>query len=174
MADPEGAGRFDRRVVDGQGTDRVPVGVAEFAVVTNPTTLVTTGLGSCVAVGMTDGETAAGLLHAMLPTAEDRSDDTPAKYADTGVPALRTALLAAGADPEDLVAKIAGGSQMIAFRRGEESIGDRNVRAVRTALQRADVALVAEDVGGEIGRTVRFSRDGAFEVRTAAAPRRTL
>ena len=96
---------------------------------------MTTGLGSCVAVGMTDGETAAGLLHAMLPTADGRSVEPPAKYADTGVRALRTALLAAGADPDDLVAKIAGGSQMIAVASGEGSIGERNVVAVRTALR---------------------------------------
>lgn len=152
----------------------MPVGVAEFAVVTNPTRLVTTGLGSCVAVGMTDGDTAAGLLHAMLPTAEDRSVDNPAKYADTGVRALRTALLAAGADRADLVAKIAGGSRMISFREGEQSIGDRNVVAVRSALAEVGVTLGAEDVGGEVGRSVRFVRGGAFEVRTTAHDRRTL
>lgn len=154
--------------------DRRPVGVAEFAVVDDPTTLVTSGLGSCVAVGVTDGENAAGLLHVMLPSAEGRAVENPAKFADTGVSTLVEALCAIGGDRASLRAKIAGGSEMIRFRSRTASIGTRNVEAVRRALEAEDVPLVGEDVGGDQGRSVEFSMSGELRVRTALSGDRSV
>ena len=153
---------------------RRPVGVAELAVVDDGTTLVTSGLGSCVAVGVTDGENAAGLLHVMLPSADGREVENPAKFADSGVAALLSSLDSAGADGESLAAKIAGGSEMIRFRSQTRSIGARNIEAVRAALASADVPLVGEDVGGDHGRSVEFSVSGVLRVRTANDGVRTV
>lgn len=173
------------KIYDGDGEDvppdgavgsgeRRPVGVAEFAVVEDLTTLVTSGLGSCVAIGLTDGENAAGLLHVMLPSAEGRDVATPAKFADTGVPALVEALCCIGADRESLVGKIAGGSEMIRFRSQTVSIGTRNVEAVRRALEAEDVPLIGSDVGGDQGRSVEFSMSGELLVKTARAGERSV
>ena len=153
---------------------RRAVGVAEYAVSGNGTTLVTSGLGSCVAVGVTDGATVAGLVHVMLPSTDDRSADNPAKFADTGVETLVRALVASNANPADLFSKIAGGSEMITFRSQGRSIGERNVEAVRDALEGVGVPLMAEDVGGTEGRTVEFSSSGDLVVRSADAGERTL
>ena len=158
----------------GESGERRPVGVAEFGVVDDLTTLVTSGLGSCVAVGLTDGENAAGLLHVMLPSAEGRDVDTPAKFADTGVMVLIEALCAIGADRDSLVGKIAGGSEMIRFRSQSASIGTRNIEAVRRALEAEDVPLDGEDVGGDQGRSVEFSMTGELRVRTARAGERSV
>ena len=163
-----------RRERSGAGVSRRSVGVADYAVTVDDTTLVTSGLGSCVAVGLFDGETAAGLLHVMLPTANGQAVDNPAKFADTGVQTLLRSLDDVGAARGNLSAKIAGGSEMITFRSRERSIGDRNVEAVRKALDKVGIPLLDEDVGGEEGRSIEFNRSGDLRVRTARAGERVL
>jgi len=158
----------------GRTNERRPVGVAEYAVVTNGATLVTSGLGSCVAVGLTDRENAAGLLHVMLPSHEGRPVENPAKFADSGIPALLTALDEASANRGELVAKIAGGSEMITFQSQERSIGDRNVDAVRQILEAEGIPLRGEDVGGDEGRSIEFSLAGELLVRTARSGQRPV
>lgn len=163
-----------RQERSGSSVARRSVGVADYAVTVDDTTLVTSGLGSCVAVGLFDGGTAAGLLHVMLPTSNGQTVENPAKFADTGVPTLLRSLADAGAPEGDLSAKIAGGSEMITFRSRERSIGDRNVEAVRRALDEVGIPVLDEDVGGDQGRSVEFTLSGDLRVRTARAGERVL
>lgn len=167
--------------VESQTSDPAPsrvarrsVGVADYAVTVDDTALVTSGLGSCVAVGLFDGGTAAGLLHVMLPNADGKVVDNPAKFADTGVQTLLTSLRDVGVPTERMKAKLAGGSEMIAFESQTRSVGDRNVEAVRAALAEHDIPLLAEDVGGDQGRSVEFTRSGDLHVRTARDGERIL
>ena len=52
---------------------------------------------------------------------------------------------------------------------GTVQMGERNLVAARQALSSHGVSLVAEAVGGDYGRTVRFRvRDGRVEVSTVA------
>ena len=153
---------------------RRSVGVADYGVTVDDTTLITSGLGSCVAVGLFDGTTAAGLIHVMLPTADGRVVDNPAKFADTGLVRLIEALEEAGAQCRSLSAKLAGGSEMIAFSSQERSIGDRNVEAVRNVLEELGIQVLGEDVGGDEGRTVELALSGDLLVRTAQVGERIL
>lgn len=155
-------------------TPRRSVGVADYAITVDDAVLVTSGLGSCVAVGLSDGSSAAGMLHVMLPAANGRPVENPAKYADTGVELLLTELEAIGVQRSDLSAKIAGGSEMIAFDSQNRSIGECNVQAVRRALAAHDVPIDGEDVGGDEGRTVELTVDGTLLVRSARAGRRSF
>jgi chemotaxis protein CheD len=150
------------------------VGIADFAVGRDDTTLVTSGLGSCVGIAVFDAEEAvAGLAHVMLPRAPDDGDH--AKYADTAVPALVRSVEEAGARRGALRAKLAGGATMFEFTSADGSIGDRNVAASRDALRSLDVPVVAEDVGGDFGRSLEFSAlTGALRVRSANAGERVL
>lgn len=148
-------------------TETRSVGVADYAVTVDGTTLITSGLGSCVAVGLYDDADATGLLHVMLPSADGRPVDNPAKFADTGVQTLLTSLHDVGVPTERMKAKLAGGSEMIAFESQARSVGDRNVEAVRAALAEHDVPLLAEDVGGDQGRSVKFTLSGDLHIRTA-------
>lgn len=154
--------------------ERIKVGIADFAVGTDETTLVTSGLGSCVGVAVFDAQqSVGGLAHAMLPTAD--GDENDAKYVDTAVPALVRAMEEEGAVPGNLRAKLAGGATMFEFTSAEGSIGDRNVTAVRDALDSLGIPLVAEDVGGDYGRSLRFSvRTADLHVRSANAGENTL
>lgn len=156
---------------DGEAADGarlVRVGVSDYAVADGAAVLSTSGLGSCLGVALRDPDTdVAGLLHAMLPAAEDAGSD-PAKFADTGVPALIAEMEAAGGVPRRMEAKLAGGSRMLDFSGEKGTIGDRNVEAAEAVLGRHDVDVVARDVGGSHGRSIRFeAATGDLHVKTA-------
>lgn len=149
--------------------ERIKVGIAEYEVTRESVELTTSGLGSCVGVALYDDETgAAGLVHVMLPEAEKVKNGNAAKFADAGTELLIEELLALGADPENIRAKIAGGSDMLDFSDGGPGIGDRNVAMVRDTLDEHNVALVGEDVGGDHGRSLRLdTTTGTLLVKSA-------
>jgi len=69
--------------------ERIKVGIAEYKVTTDTAVLTTSGLGSCIGIAIYDERSdAAGLVHIMLPTAEEMADGNRAKFADTGVETL--------------------------------------------------------------------------------------
>lgn len=158
-----------------ESPERIRVGIAEWEVTVEGATLTTSGLGSCVGIALYDDETGvAGLVHVMLPTA-DGTGDAPAKFADTGTELLVERLEASGADRDDIVAKIAGGSDMLDCSEAEPGIGERNVEQVKATLEEHDIALVGEDVGGDHGRSVRLeAATGEFVVESARRGSRTL
>lgn len=135
--------------------ERIRVGVADAAVSADETPLVTSGLGSCVAVALYDDTGLGGLLHAMLPRAPPDVDN-PAKYVDSGFEALVNELDRRGVNRGKLSAKLTGGSSMLNLG-GDEPIGDTNVEAARLAVREAGVELVATDTGGESGRSISFT-----------------
>ncbi|MEM4782443.1 MAG: chemotaxis protein CheD [Halalkalicoccus sp.] len=142
---------------------RKRVGVAEYAVDTDRS-LSTSGLGSCVAVAVYEPGGIGGLLHAMLPRAEDVPGGHDAKCVDTGIAALYEDLRAGGANTERLAAKLAGGSAMLDLTG--PAIGDRNVAVARETLAECDIPVLATDVGGKRGRSVCLSvPDGDLRVR---------
>lgn len=156
----------------------VRVNVAEYAVAREGS-LITVGLGSCVAIALYDGTArVGGLAHVLLPAesmARDRSN--PAKFAETAVPLLVDRMCAVGARANRLEAKIAGGASMFAnlIPSGGINIGERNVRAVRDALSAAGVPLTGEDTGSDYGRSVYlFLEDGRVEVRSLRGGARVL
>lgn len=118
-------------------------------------TLVAYGVGSCVIVCAWDPiARAGGMAHVVLPVSLDGSDPD-GRYADHAVPMLVEQLVALGALARRLVVKLAGGAGVIGPNAGEP-VGDRNVRAVEEVLARHNLRVVAADVGGSHGRTVRF------------------
>ena len=134
----------------------IRVGVADWRVADDDSLLVTSGLGSCVAVAVHDYEEGVGgLLHAMLPEA-DGPVENPAKYVDSGLDEMLSAMVRLGASPEKLTAKLAGGSAMLDLSIGD-GVGARNVAAAERALADADVDLLASETGGDSGRSVSFS-----------------
>jgi chemotaxis protein CheD len=149
---------------------RLKVGLAEYAVATDRAVLTTSGLGSCLGIALCDPRAGVGgLVHAMLPKAPDGGTDRPGKFVDSGLSILFEEVLRAGADRERVVAKVAGGSEMLNLSGRGPSIGSQNIEAARSCLERHGVALGGEDVGGDYGRSIRVYADtGAFVVTTAS------
>ncbi|WLD95177.1 chemotaxis protein CheD [Alkalihalobacillus sp. AL-G] len=140
----------------------VQVGIADFQLGQAPQHLRTTGLGSCVGVVIFDPITqAAGMAHIMLPNSNLSKGATfnQAKYADTAIPEMVSELgHCYGIDRERLQAKIAGGAQMFQFSSQSDAmrVGPRNVEAVKDILKSLNIPIIAEDVGGNNGRTIEF------------------
>ena len=150
----------------------VKVGIAQMDVVKVPKTIRTSGLGSCVGVVIYDeSKNIAGMVHVMLPDSSlGRTESiNVAKFADTGVIALVDMLKREGAQSFKLKAKIAGGAQMFQFTSDKDSmrIGPRNVEAVKAQLRKLSIPIVAEDTGGNSGRTIEFNPEtNKLNVRT--------
>lgn len=150
----------------------IKVGMADLNVGVGGAIIRTTGLGSCVGLTLYDAQLKlGGMAHIMLPSSEIAREGqlNVAKYANTAVPELIEQLKSKGASVQRLVAKMAGGAQMFAFTNGSDSmrIGPRNVEATKLALTQLGIPLIAEDTGGNYGRTVELdSGTGVFSIRS--------
>ncbi len=138
----------------------IRVGMADVRVCKAPDRLTTLGLGSCVGIVLYDTNSrVAGMAHIMLPDSTIiRQNSNRAKFADTGIDYLLDLLRREGVKPNTLKAKIAGGAQMFKFSTNDDSlkIGDRNVEAVKEKLNKLNIPIIAEDCGGNYGRTIEF------------------
>lgn len=135
--------------------------------------LVALGLGSCIGLTLIDrSKGVAGLAHVVLPESREGATE-PGKFADLAVPELIARLRRAGATG-NLEAVLAGGAKM--FELGSElDIGARNEAAVRSALSRARISVVAAATGGNRGRTVKvLPGEGTVTVREAGGETVTL
>ena len=166
-------------MIDAEPTSEIRVKVAECAVGRDEQTLITIGLGSCVAILLYDPAVRiGGLAHTLLPDesmARDRSN--PAKFPASAVALLLAEMTRLGADAKRMRAKLVGGASMFAslLPAGNINIGDRNVIAARRVLANHGVPIVAEDVGSDHGRSVHFFlEDGRVEVRSLKKGNRVI
>ena len=130
-------------------------------------TRITTILGSCVAVCLIDlRRHVAGLNHFLLPSAPVAMRGST-RYGDAAIDVLVRRMLALGASRDGLAAKLFGGANVLhAFADEARHIGAANVEMARAALDRYEIPVVAEDVGGTRGRKMVFTvPDGAAWVK---------
>jgi chemotaxis protein CheD len=153
--------------------EQTSVGIGDAAVAASPVRL-TTILGSCLAVTLYSPRLRLGMLsHVVLPHSTGPTA-YPAKFADTAVPYMLSTLQSRGANPEWLVAKIAGGACMFGSCKPMQ-IGDANVQSVIAALDAAGIRIVGQHVGGTVGRRVYFDLStGALTVECIGQPSQTI
>jgi chemotaxis protein CheD len=146
----------------------VTVGISEMVISQNAEdTLITYSLGSCVGVSLYDtGVGVGGLLHCMLPLSKidpQKAHANPCMFVDTGVSGLLQALFDRGAQRRTLVAKIAGGSQIM-DENGVFNIGERNCTVLRKLLWKNNILVSGQDTGGSVPRTMRLHMDSGKTV----------
>lgn len=137
----------------------VPIG--GFAAASGERAFAIYGLGSCIALILHDPEAkVGGLAHVLLPGPRLPGDDRvdlPAKYADEAVDVLRQGALSLGAHPRRLVAGLVGGARIFASESAlDGGVGARNIQGSLEALFRSSIPLRWQEVGGDLGRTIRF------------------
>lgn len=137
----------------------------------HPCIITTLGLGSCVGIALYDPEMKiAGLAHVMLPSSlQTKNNSNLAKFADTAIKMLIGDMCRLGANKAYIVAKLAGGAQMFSFNDASEimRIGLRNVLSAKEFLEQMKIPVIAEDTGGNYGRTIELSsNDGKLIVKT--------
>lgn len=139
----------------------ITIGMAELKVVKKPLDLTTIGLGSCVGICLFDNRAKViGLAHAMLPESSQIIDNSnKAKFVDTSIYQMIEEMILLGAVKTRIVAKIIGGAQMFDYNSTTDfmRIGDRNIVASRKYLSILGIPIIAEDVGGNTGRTIVVS-----------------
>lgn len=147
------------------------VGIAELSVTSSPHKLITIGLGSCIGIALYDRFTCiGGLAHIMLPdsTAFTNINNT-IKFADLAIPILLKKMEEQGASIRNIKAKIAGGASMFNFQDKSMimDIGNRNGIAVKNTLEKNSILIIAEDIGGNKGRTMIFDTcNGIVQIKT--------
>jgi chemotaxis protein CheD len=136
------------------------VGIAAMEVCKDlHTGLITYSLGSCIGVTIYDPVAkVGGLLHYMLPESQIdpyKAQKNPFMFADTGIPLLFREAYRYGALKSRIIVKVAGGSQIL-DDTGFFNIGKRNYMALRKILWKNNILIEAEDIGGQVSRTIRL------------------
>jgi chemotaxis protein CheD len=154
------------------------VRVADHATATGDVTISTVGLGSCVAIILHAADRQTGAMaHVLLPDEGLSRDRTNrAKFAVSAVGLLLEELSTAGVRG-GITARLVGGARMFAQLLPQSGInmGERNIAAARTTLQAAGIPIVAEDTGGDFGRSVYFHvGSGRVTVRSLKGGDRAL
>ena len=152
-------------------SELIRVGMADYKVGKSPDLLISYGLGSCIGIALYDSKVkVGGLLHIMLPdSSQARSNENPAKFADTGIPLMIKDMINLGAVKTRIVAKIAGGAQMFKFANATDimRVGERNAEMVKIVLKEQNIRILADDTGGNYGRTVELNLDtGIYKIKT--------
>jgi chemotaxis protein CheD len=122
---------------------------------------ITTVLGSCVAVLLVDGvRRIGGASHYLLPFDAGGALAT-ARFGTVAISMLVEQMLTQGSRRRDLVAKVFGGAATL--RVGERNhgptLGEKNIEVAQRRLDEEDIPIVAQDVGGSVGRKVVFFSD---------------
>lgn len=145
---------------------------AEIFVSSEPT-MVSTVLGSCVAVCLWDFRFAiGGMNHYLLPLWNGDGLATP-KYGNIAIRQLLAKVIAKGAERRNVQAKIFGGAAMWSNSDGLFAIGLRNIELAQQQLQELQIPVVASDVGGTLSRKIFFNTgDGSVLLRRHRAEAR--
>lgn len=138
-----------------EATHRVFLVAGEIHVATQPS-LISTVLGSCVAVCLWDMRSRiGGMNHYMLPTAGSANVDS-VRYGDNATDALVVAMVGHGACTGNLRARIYGGASLLPFGDKGTGIGERNLEMAAKRLQAHRIPVVGSRTGGREGLIVRF------------------
>lgn len=154
--------------------DEIRVGIADMNIAFPPNRLITVGLGSCIGIALFDKKNnIGGLVHIMLPNSTQFTViNNPLKFADLAIPLLIKDMEKNGANKRNFLAKIAGGASMFNFsdKSMVMDIGNRNSASVKQILKKINIPIIAEDTGGNKGRTMVFdTKDGSVIIKKIGA-----
>ena len=124
--------------------------------VTTEPTLVTTVLGSCIAVCLWDSVWKfGGMNHFVLPYAP--KGQRSARYGDIAIESLINGMRDFGSKRGDLRAKVFGGASVLPFSDAEKTVGARNIEAALELLKKSRIRVIARSLGGMSGLWVRLN-----------------
>ncbi|XPV76055.1 MAG: chemotaxis protein CheD [Desulfovibrio sp.] len=126
-------------------------------------TLVTTVLGSCVAVTLCEPRRKVGVIcHAFLPDSSKHTgerDPQACRYVDTALENMLSGMTKLGIPLNALEVKIFGGAGGIggtSTHQSTYSVGQRNVMMAKAILEAHGLRVANMNVGGNFGRKLHF------------------
>jgi len=133
---------------------RVHVGQGEHYVTADPYVMLTTILGSCVAMCLRDPVTGVGgMNHFLLPEGAGSGTDAGRRYGAYAMEVLINDVLKAGARRESLEAKLFGGGRMFDSLK---DVGLANADFAERFLRDEGIAVVGGSLRGSGGRRVQY------------------
>ena len=150
---------------------KIEVSMAEVKFASSPDILATRGLGSCVGIVMYDSIRKIGALaHPMLSDISNAKVRTnPAKFVDPVITMMFEKLQQKGALRHTLRAKLFGGAHMFSAVPSNSpfNIGTKNVAKAKEVLDSLGIKIIAEETGGNYGRTVELDlATGKVKIKT--------
>lgn len=145
-----------------------PVLTGDCEVTADPGVSFRLVLGSCVAACVWDADAKiGGVNHFLLPYADAGQGPSALKVGGAFLmERLIESLIARGADPDRLQARIFGGANLIG-----SDIGRRNAHFATAFLRNRRIALLSSDLGGRQARALRvWPANGEVEVRRIEPP----
>ncbi len=149
----------------------IEVGMAEVKISSAPDILITRGLGSCVGITLYDPiRRIGGLAHPMLPDIHKAKVKTnPAKFVNSVIELMIKEFTKRNCRVSSLMAKVFGGGHMFSAIPYDSpfNIGVKNVEKAKEVFSSLKIKIVAEDTGGNYGRTVElYLATGKVRVKT--------
>jgi chemotaxis protein CheD len=135
--------------------------------VTEKPAIVSTLLGSCVAVTMFSLRKGfASICHGLLPTCKGEKPCScegfckeGVRYVDCSIMRMLGWFVQNGIARDEIVVKVFGGSEMMGSGMTilKESVGHRNIITAFSVIEKEMLSVAASDVGGVKGRKIIFS-----------------
>ncbi len=132
---------------------RVHITQGEMATGSDPDTVVSTLLGSCVSCCLWDAVAGVGGMNHILLAKPNGQDHSSALAGINAMEILINAVIKLGADRTRLKAKAFGGASMF---KGLSGIGSQNAEFVTTFLAQEGIPLVTQSFGGRQARSLMF------------------
>ncbi|MEO5331971.1 MAG: chemotaxis protein CheD [Magnetococcus sp. YQC-5] len=130
--------------------------------------LITTVLGSCIAVCLWDRiRREGGMNHYKLPLWNGDGLPSP-KFGNIAISKLIERMEEMGCQKRNLVAKVFGGGAVIKSASGLLNVGERNIEVAMDCLARENIPIVASDVGHDYSRKIIFNTlEGTIQMKKA-------
>ena len=119
-------------------------------------TLITTLLGSCIAVCLYDPmQGVGGMNHFMLPRGDPGRNDG-AQFGAHAMDLLIGATMKVGGDRRRFVAKVFGGASVLDLHDSVVDVARMNIDFIGAYLREEGIPVLNSDVGGRYPRQIRF------------------
>jgi chemotaxis protein CheD len=137
----------------------IEVGTADFAIGMAGQILETKGIGSCIVVCLYDKNNKIGALSHIMLAHSGGNSLNELRFVDTALPNVLGKLIDLGVNIDDLEAHLVGGASMFTDFEDYLKLGSENIAAVEKFLASINVPIKSKEVGGNIGRSVKFILD---------------
>lgn len=126
--------------------------------ITEVPTIVTTVLGSCLAITMfSERCSVGGICHAMLPKGSSARPTEKFRYVDTSILHMVRLFETLGVRKGEIETKVLGGADVLDRADGSSaSVGQQNILAALKTIKRVGLTIAASDLGGNLGRKIHF------------------
>ncbi|MDR3093729.1 MAG: chemotaxis protein CheD [Bacteroidales bacterium] len=119
--------------------------------------IVSTVLGSCVAVCLYSPEKQVGTVNHYILPLWNGSDIETMKYGNLSIIRIVEGMLSFGCDYGNIEAKVYGGAEVLTGSSVRFHIGQRNIAIANEMLKEFRIPITFSDVGGNMGRKITFN-----------------